>query len=95
LRLPVLNETHTNIYTGPRLDEISATALAGRFCVARGTCVEGVTQKFRLSRCLFPLCTISSLSFLTGLSLFIEQILLRLYQICPRIRLSGLSLRPS
>jgi hypothetical protein len=34
--------------------EISATALAGRFCVARGTCVEGVTQKFRLSRCLFP-----------------------------------------
>jgi hypothetical protein len=36
--------------------EISATALAGIFCVARGTCVERVTQKFRLSRCLFPLC---------------------------------------
>jgi hypothetical protein len=29
--------------------------------VARGTCVEGVTQKFRLSRGLFPLCTISPL----------------------------------
>ena len=43
--------------------EISATALAGRFCVARGTCVERVTQKFRLSRCPFPLCTISSLWF--------------------------------
>jgi hypothetical protein len=28
----------------------------------RGKCVERVTQKFRLSRCLFPLCTISSLS---------------------------------
>jgi hypothetical protein len=41
--------------------EISAAALAGRFCVARGTCVERVTEKYRLSRCLFPLCTISSL----------------------------------
>ena len=29
--------------------------------MARGTCVERVTQKFRLSRCLFPLCTISLL----------------------------------
>jgi hypothetical protein len=29
--------------------------------VARGTCVERVTEKYRLSRCLFPLCTISSL----------------------------------
>ena len=24
--------------------------------MARGTCVERVIQKFRLSRCLFPLC---------------------------------------
>jgi hypothetical protein len=32
--------------------EISATALAGRLCVTRGT----RDTKFRLSKCLFPLC---------------------------------------